>query len=84
MKNNKLYIGCECGDPYHVVEFYYDKEERSLYITTMTNKPSFLRRLKEGIRHILGKRLVFSECITFGQVKEIARYLNKSLEEKGG
>jgi hypothetical protein len=82
MDNQKIFI-CECNSYCHQAIFWYNKQDRQLYVTThLITYRNFFKRLWVAIRYTFGYKSNFGEWdeFIFKPVDEarLLAYLNKT------
>jgi hypothetical protein len=60
MSDDTVYIGCECGSPYHIVRTsfyeYGDTEPPELYLELQADRHlGFWERVQHAVRYVLGE-----------------------------
>lgn len=85
MEERRIFI-CDCHSLEHQVCFWYDPEEKSLYIEPhLVNHDTFVKRLWVGIRYAFGYRCRYGEfdemVMCPDDQKKLVEIINKHINE---
>ena len=81
MKEQKIFI-CECHSYYHQAIFWYDEEEKLLYVTIhLITHRNFFKRLWHATKYVFGFKSNFGEWDEFTFKPEDEKKLRDYLEQ---
>lgn len=79
---------CDCNSFEHQIKFIYDREDDLLYTYIYLKPGNLLKRLKRGVRYILGHSSIYGEWDEFrfksSDEKALSEFLLKIKREREG